>query len=409
AVTRGYFQGMNHMMPTAISQVTEQFFNAMFSIILAYAFIDYGIIAAATGSTLGTGVGAIVGLFVLSIIYLINRKKIRHTKSSTSIYKNENGIIILKRILMTIIPIVLSTSIFSIMTNIDTMMLNYYLPSIIDQLVSLDMYNVIPVTGARYMDIRNIVDSLTGQYLGKYLTLINVPVSLILTIAMAAMPAISASMAKKDYKDIKGKIKIVLKIGFLFAVPSAVGLTIFAGPIMNLLYRNVSDGKELLIYGSVSILFIATAQLTTGILQGMGKQNVPTKHAFIACIIKVVCNFVLLKFPTLNIYAVVHSTTICYIVYAILNINYLKNTLKIKMNWSSLILKPIYAGILMGAGSWGLFSILNWFYKIPNIWLLIVICISTILYLIIGILIGAITKDDLETIPGGKKFIKKFL
>ncbi len=60
---------------------------------------------------------------------------------------------------------------------------------------------------------------------------------------------------------------------------------------MKLLYSNASDGYRLLMYGSISILFIALAQLTTGVLQGMGKQFIPTQNAFIACIFKVAINF----------------------------------------------------------------------------------------------------------------------
>lgn len=59
AVTRGYLQGIQDMAPTAISQIIEQIFNAIFSILLAFIFIKYGVIAAATGSTMGTGLGAV--------------------------------------------------------------------------------------------------------------------------------------------------------------------------------------------------------------------------------------------------------------------------------------------------------------------------------------------------------------
>ena len=43
SVFRGYFQGMRTMVPTAISQVVEQVFNAFFSVYLAWVFMSINI------------------------------------------------------------------------------------------------------------------------------------------------------------------------------------------------------------------------------------------------------------------------------------------------------------------------------------------------------------------------------
>ncbi|OON95226.1 MAG: hypothetical protein ATN36_09030 [Epulopiscium sp. Nele67-Bin005] len=410
AVSRGYFQGMGRMGPTAISQVIEQIFNAIASVLLAYYFISEGVVEAATGSTLGTGIGAVAGLLILVVIAL--RSKVKTTNKEENLdelaekFIGESSGSVLKGILITVIPIVISTSIFAIITNIDTLMLNTYLPNLVDEIVYNEQYYLLPVTDSDTMDTLDIVNSLAGQYLGKYLTLINVPVALILTIAMAATPSISGSMAKNDLDDVREKSKMIIKLGFLFAAPSAVGLTLFAYPIMNLLYRQIPDGGELLIWGSISILFIATAQLTTGILQGMGKQSIPTKHAFIACIIKVLCNFVFLQYAQINIYSVVHSTTICYLIYAILNTRYIKNEIELELNWHLLAIKPIIAAMGMGVISFSVYCILNWIIPFSGLWLIISVSLAVVLYAIIGILIGAITKNDIENIPGGHKILK---
>ncbi len=312
----------------------------------------------------------------------------------------------LSAILWTVVPIVLSTSVFAIITNIDTLMLNVYLPELIETLVEADKFNMIHVTGAEEMTTIQIVDSLTGQYLGKYLTLINVPVALILTIAMAATPAISADMAQQNYANVRNKIRMILKVGALFAVPATVGLTIFAEPIMKLLYSNASDGYRLLMYGSVSILFIALAQLTTGVLQGMGKQFIPTQNAFISCLFKVIINFLFLKIPELNVYSVVHSTTICYILYSILNVRYIYKHVELTLNWKSIAILPSISAIVMGIVARGLYTLLVLLTNSSAISLFISICCAIIVYFIIGVYIGAITKKDLDNIPGGNKLVK---
>lgn len=407
AVMRGYFQGMNTMTPSAVSQVVEQLVNAIFSIVLAYAFVKKSIEAAATGSTLGTGLGALAGLIVMICVYYLIRTKLRSRIAKSADYKYESNKVILQRLLVTMIPIVLSTSVFSIMTNIDQGMLYRMLPSSIEYLKDNNLLASLPVTGAVAMDTANIVDSLAGQYLNKYFTLVNVPVSLILSMGTAAIPAIAASMSLGDLKDIRRKTRMILKVGMLLAVPASIGMAVFAKPIMALIFQGASDGGELLAYGAISIIFITIAQLTAGILQGMGKQQIPTINATIACVVKVVFNFIFLAIPTLHIYAFIHSTTICYIIYALLNVLYLRKNLEMKFNWKNLLIKPLICAGIMGATSYALFAGLNAWMPKPNLWVVIAIPVAAGIYSIVGIITRTITVKDLENIPGGKKIINR--
>ncbi|MGL6175039.1 MAG: putative polysaccharide biosynthesis protein [Cellulosilyticaceae bacterium] len=444
AVMRGYFQGMNNMAPSGISQVIEQVFNAIFSVVLAYVFIGRGITEAATGSTLGTGVGALAGLiFMIFVYYMINGKMKKRIQKSKD-YTYQSNKTILKQILWTTIPIVLSTSVFSLMMNVDSFMLARMLPQSVDYLWQNDLIHTLPITNVMQfvkphmlieqtflqlppnaiayaqgnnlltavwsiapmqIEVGNIATSLVGQYFGKYFTLVNVPVSLILTMGTAAIPAIAMGMSVGNIKEVRVKTRMILKIGMLLAMPSAVGIALFAKPIMALIFSSQPDGGELLAYGAISILFITVAQLTTGVLQGMGKQQIPTIHATIACIVKVVLNVILLSIPGMHIYAVIHSTTLCYLIYAVLNVYYLKKQLEMKFNWRKLFIKPALAAGIMGIVAYGIYSVLCMWQSKPSLWLLVVIPVAGIIYGIVGILIGAITTRDLENIPGGKKII----
>lgn len=444
AVMRGYFQGMNNMAPSGISQVIEQLFNAIFSVVLAYVLIGKGIEAAATGSTLGTGIGALAGLLFMIFIYYLTQGRVKKRIQTSTTYEYETSATILKKILLTTIPIVISTSIFSIMTNIDSAMIARMLPDSIEYLQNNNLLQSLPVSDVTQIGVQTldemmnrlippspvilnlmkeydiqylvntmvqrqeIKDILVGQYFGKYFTLINVPVSLILTMGTAAIPSIAAAKSIGDFRDIRNKIRMILKIGMLLGVPAAVGIGVFATPIMGLLFKSAPDGGELLTYGAISIIFITIAQLTTGVLQGMGKQQVPTIHAIIACIIKVILNFILLSIPTLHIYAVIHSTTVCYIIYAVLNVIYLRKTIELKLNWKTLLIKPAISAAIMGAVAYGLYILLCGIKPMQGVWLMVVVPIAALVYAAIGLLTGTITKRDIENIPGGKKIINRF-
>ena len=406
AVMRGYFQGMNSMTPTAISQVVEQFVHAIVSVGLAYLLISTSLEAAVVGASFGTSVGALFALGVLVLVYYMMRpsikKRLRKSKTTTDESSGE----ILKKILVMSIPIMISSSIFSIMGMIDYTMIYQILPNTIEKISQMGLLDTLPISDPSVLlDQASIVNSLGGQFSTKYTSLLNLPVSLILTLGMAVIPAISASMARQDFKDVRRKTKMVLKIGMLFAAPATIGLMIFGKQIVGMLYASAPDGGELLTYGAISVIFITIAQLTTGVLQGMGKQGVPTAHAAIACGVKVIFNIILLSMPSMHIYGVVHSTTICYFIYAALNVIYLMRTMHIHLNVKQIIIKPVLVAVVMGVVSYLLYALLYKFIGHASVCLLIVIPIAAGVYGVLGLLAHTITIKDLEHIPGGRKII----
>ena len=62
SVYRGYLQGLNIMVPTAVSQIVEQIFNAVFSVYLAWILVKQSLPLGAAGGTAGTGIEALAGL-----------------------------------------------------------------------------------------------------------------------------------------------------------------------------------------------------------------------------------------------------------------------------------------------------------------------------------------------------------
>ncbi len=389
AVIRGYFQGMQNTVPTAISQIFEQIINALISVYFAYLLINSdieGISKAglgAMGGTFGTLFGALTGLVVLVVIYFLVRDRILYKvkKYSKRAYTTKT---IYRKILTTAIPIVIGTAIFSVTNIIDTSMITSRL-----------------IDGVGFEIDK--VKVLYGQYSGNYILLANLPVSIATAFSTAGIPAIANIKEKGNLKELSDKINSLLRICMLICIPASFGLAVLSDEILQLLYGATSEGGYLLRYGSASIIFISLTQISTGILQGLSYANIPVKNAFFACIIKIPLNFILIGSVYFNIYGAIISTTIVYIIITFLNYRSIKRILKIKFDFKGIVLKPAISSIIMSILTYMTYKGIFLISKSNILSVLISLFISLLVYSFSLVLIKGLKEEDLRALPKGYK------
>lgn len=405
ASLRGYFQGLGNMVPTAKSQVIEQIVHVIFTVALAYYLINKSLMSAITGATLGTSIGAFVALIILMVTYKKVRRERKPLLEAQTVVQAEDGKVILKKILEIILPIIIGTSVFSIMTFIDLSMITSLLPESLRKLKESGLIDTVPVPEASKLTIDTIATSLKGQYGFQYNTFINIPVSLIIQLAAASIPAIAASVAVNNQQEVDDKIKMIFKLGMIIGVPTSVAFLIFGQPIIGLVLVK-GTGGELLSAGAISLIFITIAQLSAAVMQAMGKPLQASIHAIGACLIKVVMNYVLIRIPQLHIFGVVYSTIICYVIYSALNLGYLYRHFKVRLEWKDVVIKPVFCSVIMGVTSYGAYIGMNQILGRPKVSMLLVIPFAIVVYFATAIITKTITKDDLSGLPGGRKLGK---
>jgi len=388
AVFRGYFQGMNTTVPTALSQVVEQIFNAFFSVFLAYLFID-NVIYSAAGGTAGTGIGALAGLLFIIFAYFLARPAIkRRVYHDKCFYREESFGRITKNLIKLAVPIITGTAIFSMTNLIDMQMVNSRLEA------------------AGFP--QNEINSLYGQLTGKYVTITTLPVSISTAVATAVIPAISAGVAKRAFRDVNIKINVALRVTMIISIPAAVGIGVLGNQILEMLYPKYSDGGILLQVGSISIIFLALSQIATGILQGLGKVYVPAANALIGAIIKIPLNYFLISIPKINVVGAVISTIACYAVASLLNFMALRRAARAKTDYVGVILKPLAASVFMALICHLSYNMIYSLIRINTVGVIVSIALGGISYFIVMAFIGGLKKEDLAFMPMGGK-IAKFL
>ncbi len=386
AVYRGYFQGFNTTVPTALSQLIEQIFNAVFSVYLAWLLIGYGVEFGAAGGTAGTGIGALAGLVVLLTYYIRTRKKrdAIYAEDKNN-YRIEGYKEIAVRLFKIAVPVITGTAIFS-MTNF------------------VDMFMVDSRLAAAGFE-PEIRTALYGQLNGKYVTLTTMPVSISTAIATAVIPSIAASMVKKERKIVQSKVDTALRITMMISIPAAAGLGALGSQILKMLFPNYSDGGILISVGAFSVIFLALSQISTGVLQGIGKVKTPAFNAIWGALTKIPVNYVLIAIPQINVVGAVISTTVCYIVCSILNFRALVKATEVQPDYVGMLVKPGISAVVMAACALGSYNVVYSLINSNTIATLCAILFAIIIYLIVMVLIKGFKREDLQLVPAGGKLI----
>ena len=101
----------------------------------------------------------------------------------------------------------------------------------------------------------------------------------------ASIPNISSAWLFKDTAEVKKQIAQGTKVIMLILIPSAVGMSILAVPIIQAIFpqkETVVLASTLLTFGSPAIVFYGLSTYTNGLLQALGYSSIPLKNAIYA-------------------------------------------------------------------------------------------------------------------------------
>ena len=318
-IFRGFFQGLQNMTPSGVSQILEQVGRVIIGVGLAFILLPKGIEFSAGGAAFGAAAGGSVASIYLYIKYI-------RVKKGMGIKKVRTNPAILTHILKVAVPISIGATVGTIMSLIDAILVPQKLMES-------------GVTGATV---------LYGQLTGKASVLVNVPLTLSMALCTSLIPIIAENYILNKKIELQNKTNLAMKISAVIAFPCAVGLFCLAEPVMKFLFFKAFDGYEILKYLSLSIPFVIVTQTTTSILQGTNHYIRPVINLLIGCIVKVVLTLALVPIPQINIFGAVIASVSAYIIVTILNVMSLKRKIRIKIDVNNSIIKPLISSLIMG-------------------------------------------------------------
>lgn len=388
AVFRGYFAGQNDMKPTSASQILEQFFNCVLSITFVYALIGKEPYIMAAGGNLSSTLAIIITFMYLILYY--KGKKIRVSKKQISPERNKTNGQLLKAILAMSIPITISSVISVVNPIIDS--------STVSRCIQTAFASII--TGGKEA-LEAYAMNMTG-ILAKMDTLVGLPVAINVAFSTALTPAIAAAIAKKDYKTASKRLSFSLFSSLIIVLPCAAGFIALAQPILNLIYPTASDGANILMLYSISMVFIALSQTINGGLYGLNKTKTPAIALAVGALIKFILNIVLISNPNMGIIGAGISSIVCQVVAFTICFTSLRKSIRLNLKLKNNIVKPIIAAVIMGVFVYfinaGLSKVIN-----GNIATIISILCGALIYVAMILLTKSLKKEDILMIPFGSK------
>jgi stage V sporulation protein B len=403
-VLRGFFQGMGTMMPSAISQIVEQIANAIVSVWAAYMLYGYGkriggvlgdpehysAAYGAAGGTLGTNLGSVAGLLFMIFVFFMYMGVFKRQMRREKISAMEPFAETIKVLVITIIPVLLSTTIYNISSFIDN--------GVYKQIAYAQGY------------VSDDIDIWWGVYTGKYKLLINVPISIASAMAASSVPTLTASFGKGEMKEVRHEINAAMRFVMVIAFPCAVGLAVLAKPIFWLLFPSTSQTLDLagsmMYLGSIAVVFYSMSTLSNGLLQGINRLKVPVINAAIALVLHVILLVVMMLFFRWNIYAVVLSNVLFAFIMCVLNSLALARYSGYRQEIVRTFLIPAICSVVMGAASWGVYHLL---YKISSknaVSLIAAMVAAVVVYAVMLLLLHGLTEKEILRFPKGDLLVR---
>jgi O-antigen/teichoic acid export membrane protein len=321
---RGYYQGYQNMIPTAVSQVIEQLVRVatMFSLLIVLIRLQYGPEWIAAGATFGSVTGAFAGLAVMLWYW---RREPRPVQSR-QIHSSESVWRLVRRLISYALPICVGSVAVPILTLVDS----FTMPRLL-KLVTGDE------TAALYQ---------FGMY-NHGLPLVQLVAMIASSMSAALVPAIAEAKWHGDRDVIRRRTEIAVRLTWFVGLAASFGLAVLAVPLNVMFFKSPEGSTAMAILGFTALF--GTLNIVAGnVLQGCGSVVAPALYLLVAAVLKVAGNVLLI--PRWGIDGAAISAVVSYLAAGGLTLAHALRVTGVTFTLAVYVYRPLIAVIVMSVG-----------------------------------------------------------
>lgn len=400
AALRGYFQGLHDMVPTAVSQVTEQTVRVacMITLLLLFTAWGYGPSAIAAGATFGSAAGAVGGL--LTMLWFWRRAEKAHGNRLKQSADHQSAVgetagSLIRRFIAYAVPICLGSIAMPVLTIVDAF------------------------TVPRLLVEQGFNETEAARAFGIYnhgLPLVQLVAMVATSMSAALVPSVAAAAARGERRLIRDRVGPILRFTWLTGLAASCGLAVAAVPI-NVMFFKSPEGWETMAILAFSALFSTLNIITAAILQGLGAVRTPAVNLFVAAAIKAAGNALLV--PAWGIGGAAVAAVLAFAAAALLNALAVRKRVSLGLPLAQGLGRPLLAAACMCAAVLASEGVLTLaFRRLPHPMpyrleqtavALAAVGVGAAAYFLALLRLRAVEAADLRLIPGFERKIKPLL
>jgi len=392
SAVRGYCQGFENMMPTALSQLIEALAKLILGIAFAMGAISRGMSVPKISAMAVLGVTS--GTFLSALYLLFAKLRVKRKNAFTQINvipTKKNSF--LRDLISIAFPITLGSALLGITRIIDMTLIMRRL-----QNIGLSVAET---------------NSIYGSYTTLAVPVFSLIPALITPVSMALVPQLASFVEEKSVSGQRTVIENSIRLTVLFSLPSSFGLAVFSKPILELIFKGQSEAisvaAPLLAVLGISVLFSCMITTTNAILQAYRKATLPIVSMLVGVGVKFAVSYFLIGNQNIGVMGAPIGSLACNVTVSVMNLLFLsKNESCILLDMKKIFLKPLFASLLAVGAAVAVYVWLGNVISGESLLLFIAILLSGTVYITFSLMLGSISRDDVALLPMGERILNIF-
>ena len=280
--------------------------------------------------------------------------------------------------------------------------------------------------------LRTTLEAISRTLYGNYggaLNIYNLPVSLMTAITASVIPTVSGALARRDRRGATRVASSAMRITALLACPMGVGLLVMGQPIMQLLYPTLERdlAGPLLSALGLATVFVCMMLVCNSILQAYAFVNVPILVMVTGGALKIFANYHMVAMPKIGIYGAPVGSILCFGLCLGLDLLIISRAIPRRPRYDDVFVKPLLASVIMGGAAWAVYGlgstlmmklgllcvrdqatqqVLGLSRAGNGLMTLGAIGVAMVIYLVLIVVLGGISRDDLALMPKGDRIAR---